>query len=149
MSSIAEELGRQLVSHASSSQEPVNILEWTTTATLSIISTCGFGIDMGSKASAIVRAPHFSGVPGRHCHPALYSDAQLAVTASVVMQGMATHAALAHTVMVMRTPWHPPSSVPVPSNLEFKRNRTLLDEAIYGLIAERRHARSQEPGGPQ
>lgn len=113
MSSIAEELGRQLVSHASSSQEPVNILEWTTTATLSIISTCGFGIDMGSKASAI---------------------------------GMATHAALAHTVMVMRTPWHPPSSVPVPSNLEFKRNRTLLDEAIYGLIAERRHARSQEPG---
>ncbi len=60
MSSIAEELGRQLVSHASRSQEPVNILEWTTTATLSIISTCGFGIDMGSKASAIVRAPHLS-----------------------------------------------------------------------------------------
>ena len=60
MSSIAEELGRQLVSHANSSQEPVNILEWTTTATLSIISTCGFGIDMGSKASAIVSAPHLS-----------------------------------------------------------------------------------------
>ena len=60
MSSIAEELGRQLVSHAGSSREPVNILDWTTTATLSIISTCGFGIDMGSKASAIVGPPHLS-----------------------------------------------------------------------------------------
>ncbi len=72
---------------------------------------------------------------------ALFST-DLTGQAERIVQAVLT--SLDHVVVRARSPWLPPLSVPTPGNLRLRRALGTIDEAVAGIVAERR--RRADPG---